>query len=104
MIDCREAVRRAFGYLNELVGHRELANLEEIHLEEFELSDDSRHWNVTLSYPVKKLHEDEETPATSGPLGKFLADSPRRKWRTFKIDAADGQLVAMKVPASSSAS
>ena len=104
MIDSKEAVRRAFQHLNELLGTRELANLEDIHLEEFELSDDSRHWNVTLSYPVKKPHEGEEAPTPPGSLARFIADSPRRKWRTFTINALDGDLVAMKVPASSSAS
>jgi hypothetical protein len=100
MIDGMQAVQHAFANLIQLVGARELANVEGIQLEEFELSDDSKHWNVTLSYPVKKPQEEGSPQQLPESIAKFIQDTPRRKWRTFKIDSQDGRLVAMKVPAS----
>jgi hypothetical protein len=100
MIDGKQAVQQAFQNLFELVGPRELANVDGIQLEELELTDDSKHWNVTLSYPVKKAQEDEGAQPLPESLAKFIKDTPRRKWRTFKLDSQDGRLVAMKLPAS----
>lgn len=103
MIDGKQAVQQALQNLYELVGPRELGNVEGIQLEELELTDDSKHWNVTLSYPVKKTSEDESSPTLPVGLAKFIKDTPRRKWRTFKLDAQDGRLIAMKLPASAPA-
>ena len=103
MLEGKQAVQQALQSLYELVGPRELGNVEGIQLEELELTDDSKYWNVTLSYPVKKVPEDEASPALPESLARLIKDSPRRKWRTFKIDAQDGRLIAMKLPTSASA-
>lgn len=100
MIDSKQAVQQALQNLFDLVGSRELANVEGIQLEELELTEDSKHWNVTLSYPVERAQDDESTQPLPESLAKFMKDTPRRKWRTFKIDSQDGRLVAMKLPAS----
>ncbi len=98
MIDSKQAVQQALQNLYDLVGPREIANYDGIHLEEVELTEDSKHWNVTLSYPVKKDPEDDSGLPEN--LTRFM-NSPKRKWRVFKIGAEDGSLFAMKVPASS---
>ena len=100
MIDGKQAVQQAFQNLFDLLGGRELANFDGIQLEELELTDDSKHWNVTLSYPVKKPQEDEAAQQLPESIAKFMKDTPKRKWRTFKITSDDGTLVAMKLPAS----
>jgi hypothetical protein len=99
MIDSKQAVQFAYQKLYELLGTRELANVEGIELEELELSDDSKYWTVTVSYPVKKTPEGESVPEVPESLAKFLNSTPKRKWRTLKIDSQDGKLLAMKVPA-----
>lgn len=103
MIDGKQAVQQALQNLYELIGSRELGNVEGIQLEELELTDDSKNWNVTLSYPVKRAAEEEPSSAVPESLARFIKESPRRKWRTFKLDAQDGRLIAMKLPASASA-
>jgi hypothetical protein len=102
MIDFKQAVEIAVRGLTELVGD-ELADREGIQLEELELTDDSKHWNVTLSYPTKKRQDEEISPTIPESVAKFLRGAPKRKWKTFKIDSQDGRLVAMKLPGSSSA-
>jgi CO dehydrogenase/acetyl-CoA synthase delta subunit len=99
MIDSKQAVQFAYQNLYELVGTRELANVEGIQLEELELTDDSKYWNVTVSYPIKKEQQEEALVKVPESLAKFVRDSPKRKWRTLKIDSQDGKLVAMKMPA-----
>jgi len=99
MIDSKQAVQFAYQNLYELVGTRELANVEGIQLEELELSDDSKYWNVTVSYPIKNEQQEEAPNKVPESLAKFIRDTPKRKWRTLRIDSQDGRLVAMKMPA-----
>jgi len=98
MIDSKQAVQFAYQNLYELVGTRELANVEGIQLAELELSDDSKYGNVTVSYPIKKELQEDALIKTPESLAKFIRDTPKRKWRTLKIDSEDGRLVAMKMP------
>ncbi len=99
MIDSRQAVQFAYQKLYELVGTRELADVEGIELEELELSDDSKYWNITVSYPVKKTQDSDVASDVPESFAKFITNTPKRKWRTLKIDSQDGKLLAMKVPA-----
>jgi hypothetical protein len=96
VIEPKQAVQFALQNLCELVGSRELADVDGIHLEELELSDDSRSWDVTLSYPVKRPRGDEGPVMFSESLAK-LAGHSKRKWRTLRIDSEDGKLISMKL-------
>ena len=100
MIDHKQAVQSALQKLFELVGGRELAtsDVERIQLEELELTDDSKFWDVTLSYPIKRQEEEDVTRQVPEPLAKFITNGPRRKWRTLKIDSQNGSLVSMRRP------
>ncbi len=75
MIAVKEAVLNAQGFLKELV-----PNAERIAVEEIELSDDERWWNITLSF-----FEGVPTPFSE------------RKLKLFEVSAATGQIKAMKI-------
>ena len=77
MIDVREAVERAVEYMRSLPAQ---GDVREILLEEVELSDDERHWLITLSYT-----------AGNAPIA-FV-----RKYKTFKVEASSGRVIAMKI-------
>ena len=78
MIDVREAVERAVEYMRSLPAQ---GDVREILLEEVELSDDERHWLITLSYAVGDT-----------PFAPFV-----RKYKTFKVETNSGRVVAMKI-------
>lgn len=56
-----------------------------IQLEEVELTDDKKFWNITLSY------ESEDTATGYIVLGKV------RKFKIFRIDALNGEVLSMKI-------
>jgi len=97
MIEPKQAVQFALQNLFELLGTRELANdVEGIQLEELELTDDSKDWDVTLSCPVKKPQNDDAATELPPSLARFIG-TPRRKWMTLRIDSKDGKLIRMKL-------
>jgi hypothetical protein len=81
MLDVKEAARRASEYFAGLYADQSLSNVQ---LEEVELSEDGRHWFITLSYPVP-------------PELAALNFNFKRKYKVFKIDAETGQVVSMKI-------
>jgi hypothetical protein len=96
MIDVKQAYQVAREALIELLGEQELADKAGITLEEFELSQDKKYWNITLGYPVR---ETREIPKAMQKMLGPIAAEPRRRFKTFRIDTKDGQLVAMKLVA-----
>jgi CO dehydrogenase/acetyl-CoA synthase delta subunit len=88
MIDHKQAVQFALQKLYELVGDRELAAMEGIQLEELELTDDAKYWNVTLSYPIKRTQDGEIANNVPESLAKFINDTPKSKWRTLSSSFA----------------
>ena len=78
--------------------------LEDILLEEVELSDDERFWYVTLSALIPEPKKsDESNPAPVG-LAAALAQASilrqerrRRIYRVFKINADTGAVQSMKI-------
>ena len=86
MIDVKEAANAAAEYFSRLYSSKQYSDLL---LEEVELSEDEKHWLITLSYAFK--------PAPpSSPLDLFPKQSPR-KYKIFKIDATTGNVEAMKI-------
>lgn len=90
MVDVRNAVLAASEYFNSLqdmIG----GYIEDLRLEEAELSEDKEHWFITLGFvrPVDK---------TSNPLANFM-ETPNyeREYKVFKIDAITGEVQSMKI-------
>jgi hypothetical protein len=82
MLDVKEAAQRASEYFATLFP-ADLAS--KARLEEVELSDDGQYWLITLGYPK------DETP-------NFLFGTGRpREYKQFKIEAATGKVVSMKI-------
>jgi len=60
---------------------------DKIQLEEIEVTDDNKYWNITLSY------ESSDVPMASS--GWLI--SKTRKFKIFKIDAKSGEVRSMKI-------
>jgi len=94
MIDVKTAVSFAYGYLRDvqdMVG----GNLEDLRLEEVELSDDKRSWLITLGYdlPVKNRSQLEELlTAPNLPKKTF-----KREYKLFRVNSETGEVESMKI-------
>lgn len=86
MIDVKDAAKAAAEYFSKLYSGKQYSDLL---LEEVELSEDEKHWLITLSYAYKPA-----PPASA--LDIFSKQSPR-KYKLFKIDASTGNVEAMKI-------
>lgn len=66
---------------------------EQLNVEEIELSEDNRHWIVTLGFddPTSRLPRGGLVAITSG-----LSDRPLRRYKVVTIDAANGQIRSLK--------
>jgi len=90
MVDVRSAVVVASEYFNSLqdmIGDY----IEDLRLEEAELSEDKEHWFITLGFirPVDK---------TSNPLANLMVTrNYEREYKVFKIDATTGEVQSMKI-------
>jgi len=64
---------------------------EDLRLEEAELSEEKKHWFITLGFirPVDK---------TSSPLADLIATrNYEREYKVFKIDATTGEVQSIKI-------
>ncbi|MEG4349657.1 hypothetical protein QUA74_07930 [Microcoleus sp. LAD1_D3] len=90
MVDVRSAVGAAQQYfisLQDMIGF----GTEDLRLEEAELSEDKKHWFITLGFirPVDK---------TINPVADLLAiRNYEREYKVFKIDATTGEVQSMKI-------
>ena len=95
-IDVKHAVATAKDYAQTL-----FEGIDAIRLEEVELVDNPSRWEVTLSFE----YESDPLVARTDALTKFaegitgLAPTPRRSrhFKTFSIDANNGEVRAMKI-------
>ena len=86
----RQATQSAFTYFQNIFPRNDpLRQVSDPRLEEIEMSKDRRFWLVTLGF--------SEPRPNSEMLPKFL-QVPMRKLKTFKVDAATGQVLSMKIP------
>lgn len=88
-VDVRSAVYTAQNYfqsIQDLIG-----SIEDLRLEEVDLSEDQKFWFVTLGYsrPVDKT---QNLLAEIIPSSKF-----ERDYKIFKIDAETGDVKSMKI-------
>lgn len=81
MLDVKEAAQRASEYFATLFP-QDLAS--KARLEEVELSEDGEYWLITLGYPVDVT-------------GLFIGQAKPREYKQFKIEAATGKVVSMKI-------
>lgn len=84
MLDVKEAVRVASEYIQTLFTEKQIP---ELRLEEVEMSEDGKFWDVTMSFVVR-----EPTAYLS------LGDSAKtREYKVFKVNAETGQVQSMKI-------
>lgn len=57
-----------------------------IQLEELDLTDDDKYWNITLSYE-----------GAEAPVSAWMNPVRSRKFKIFKIDAVSGEVRSMKI-------
>ncbi|NEP39641.1 MAG: hypothetical protein F6K35_10475 [Okeania sp. SIO2H7] len=88
LTDVKKAAIAAKQYFTSLWGINEI---EDLRIEEVELSEDEKFWSITLGFnrPADKVED---------PLGEAL-DAPRyrREYKIFKVDAETGQIKSMKI-------
>ena len=88
MIDVKQAVRIAISHLGGLYPD---TALEEIMLEEVELSSDSQHWLVTIGFDRPKKY-------TGAAIGfPFPVAATERVYKTITISSDQGQFVSMRM-------
>jgi hypothetical protein len=94
MIDVKTAVNSAYDYLR-TVQNMMGGELEEIRLEEVELSEDKHSWLVTLGYdlPVKNRSQIEALMTAADSLRKVF----KREYKLFSINSETGEVEAMKI-------
>jgi hypothetical protein len=90
MIDVQQAVQVATQYAAQLFGNA----LNNLRLEEVELSFDEKHWYITIGF-------DESVPLRSGAIGAALENmmNPRmeRRYKVVDVDSNTGKVRAVKM-------
>ncbi len=82
MIDVKQAAQLASNFI---VGLYSDETISDVLLEEVELSEDSKYWLITLSFPA---------PASS--VNAILGIRGRR-YKIFKVDTETGEVLSMKI-------
>jgi len=85
MLTVKQAVQTAMDILKDLYDTRKF---EDILLEEVDMDEDGRHWQVTVGFSRKALSENVMEAIGSK---KYI-----RSRKIFNIDAKSGNLVSMK--------
>ena len=83
MIDVKTAVRNALSFMNDLY---EEVGVQNARLEEVELSDDDRHWYVTISIGVR--------PSS---IFDAVSKARDRDFKVVKVGAEDGKVDSMRI-------
>lgn len=92
MIDLRNAVKAAYDYLRSLqdmMGHQ----LENLRLEEVELSEDKNFWLITLGFDGNFIINNSMAVAALG----MSTQERRREYKLFKVNSQSGEVEAMKI-------
>ena len=91
MIEVKQAAAQASNYM------RDIMNATDLTLEEVELSEDDRFWDITLSGLVPARQQPSSGLMRSPELSAFLANNNRRVYKIIRIDAQDGIVRSMKI-------
>ena len=92
MIDLRNAVEAAYNYLRSLqdmMGNQ----LENLRLEEVELSEDKNFWLITLGFDGDFITNNSIAVAALG----MPKQERRREYKLFKVNSQSGEVEAMKI-------
>lgn len=81
MVDIKDATKKVTDYLQTFY-----PNATKIQVEEMELADDRKFWNITLSF------ESDEPQS-----GSFLITGKTKKYKTFRIETKSGEVLSMKI-------
>jgi hypothetical protein len=94
MIDVKEAVKTASAYFLDLMAANQPSDLL---LEEVELAEDEKIWNVTLSALLPEPKDELASHFNS--LAAALGQIPtrRRVYKLFRIDTESGKVKSMKI-------
>ena len=91
MIDVKQAAAQASNYM------RDIMNATDLTLEEVELSEDDRFWDITLSALVRAQQQPIGELMRSPELSAFLANNNRRVYKRIRVDAQEGIVKSMKI-------
>jgi len=89
MVDVTSAVTSARDYLQS-IQHLLDNPLENLRLEEIELTEDEKYWLITLGYDVPG--KPQTMSQIFGPGSNYL-----REYKLFRISSDDGEVEAMKI-------
>ena len=103
-IDLRKAVQSVKAYIDEFKDNLG-SNLENLLIEETELSKDEKFWLITIGFDREVDPKKEKTyinnPLVSTDITKLLPKQQRftieRVYKTFKVDSSTGKVVSMKI-------
>jgi hypothetical protein len=89
MVDVKQAVAKAMDYLEDMY---QIDRFKDVLLEEVDLTDDNKFWNVTIGF----TRGQEST--SGGPMATLIGQSAefKREYKVFQIDAKTGDLRSMK--------
>jgi hypothetical protein len=89
MVDVKEAVGKAMDYLKDMY---QIDQFKDVLLEEVDLSQDNKFWNVTIGF----TRVQEST--SGGPMATLIGQSSefKREFKVFQIDAESGALRSMR--------
>jgi len=89
MVDVKEAVGKAMDYLKDMY---QIDQFKDVLLEEVDLSEDNKFWNVTIGFTRR-----QET-TSGGPMATLIGQSTefKREFKVFQIDSENGALRSMR--------
>ncbi len=89
MVDVKEAVGKAMDYLKDMY---QIDQFKDVLLEEVDLSEDNKFWNVTIGF----TRPQEST--SGGPMATLIGQSAefKREFKVFQIDSENGALRSMR--------
>jgi hypothetical protein len=89
MVDVKGAVGKAMDYLKNMY---QIDQFKDVLLEEVNLSEDDKFWNVTIGFT--RLQES----TSGGPMATLIGQSSefKREFKVFQIDAESGVLRSMR--------
>lgn len=95
MVDVKAAAKVSSEYLLSIQDMLE-SPIQELTLEEVEISDDQNHWLITLGYSVKISEKKSNLFAVTS-LQESLQPQLQRKYKIFKINRENGDVESMKI-------
>lgn len=89
MVDVKEAVGKAMDYLKDMY---QIDQFKDVLLEEVDLSEDNKFWNVTIGFTR------QQESISGGPMATLIGQSTefKREFKVFQIDAGSGALRSMR--------